>query len=326
MSAANLIDSFKADLEAIESSLLSVIEPGLPASLRDPIHYFLKLPGKKIRPLLALCASRAVGGSVEAALPAAVAVELFHDFTLIHDDIMDQDELRRGFAAMHVKYGDSTAILVGDAMIGLSFQELMKISAPVLEPVVKQFSEALVRVCEGQALDKEFENRDAVTVDEYLEMIGKKTAWLLQASCAMGAMCGGGTPDQVDQLARFGYNLGLGFQIQDDLLDFVADQAKLGKKVGSDFEMHKKTYVTLKYREMVENDPDLGARYPHDLGGFPDFAAFQTAIHEMGVVDAVREVVQHYHDQTLDALAAVTPLSDDNPLYRITRFLQSRQY
>lgn len=317
---------FISNIKAIDKRLIECVEPGLPESMRDPILYFLKTPSKKIRPLLTLYSSAAVGGTMEDALHAAVALELFHDFTLVHDDIMDRDELRRGMAAMHVKYGDDTAILVGDAMIGLAMQELTKIPNPKQEKVLKIFSEALVRVCEGQVLDKEFENREEVSLNDYLEMIGKKTAWLIKVSCALGAICGGGNEQQVESLSRFGYLLGLSFQIQDDLLDFIADQQKLGKKVGSDFEMDKKTYVTLKYRETLKENPDLAERYPMNLDAYESFAKFQEALHELGIVAAIEADVKRYMAETLEALAAVQPLDDNNMMYQMTRFLQNRQY
>nr|HQV33996.1 polyprenyl synthetase family protein [Calditrichia bacterium] len=308
-----------------EQGLHEIVTPEMPALLRDPILYFLQMPGKKIRPLLCMAAAEAVRGESKAALPAALAVELFHDFTLIHDDIMDQDELRRGLKALHVRYDDGTAILVGDLMIGLAYQQLMQIPQPALDSIARVFSEALVRVCEGQALDKEFENRSDVTLDEYLEMIGKKTGWLIKVACELGALCGGGSEREVQELARFGYSLGLAFQIQDDLLDVIADQEKLGKKVGSDFLMDKKTYVTLKYMEMMREQPELMGRYPAAPSGFDSFQKFQEALRELGIVDSVQETVDYYTEQTLDALSRVMPLTEENPLYALARYLQKRQ-
>lgn len=179
-------EQFKPYIERVRQDLLNSVAPSLPSSLSEPIHYFLQMPGKKIRPLLTLFSCQAVGGRWETALPAAIAVELFHDFTLIHDDIMDQDDLRRGFQTLHVKYGESTAILVGDALIGLAYQELIKSPPDSRDAIVKIFTEALVKVCEGQALDKEFESREQVSVDEYLDMIGKKNRLASQGGLCVG--------------------------------------------------------------------------------------------------------------------------------------------
>lgn len=321
-----LPEQFKAHLATVHQSLLKSVLPGLPDTLREPILYFLNMPGKKIRPLLTIFACEAVGGKIQDALPSATAVELFHDFTLIHDDIMDQDELRRGYQTMHVKYGDSTAILVGDALIGLAYQQLIRSPAHCFEEIVKIFTESLVKVCEGQALDKEFESRARVSLDEYLDMIGKKTAWLLKVACAFGGICGGGTDVQVEQLSNFGYSLGLGFQIQDDLLDFVADESKLGKKVGSDFKLDKKTYVALKYREIVQGNKELQNRYPVNIADFPSFTEFQKALHEIGIVEEVRQEAEQHIEAALSALKNVVQPERDNSLFQITKFLQNRQY
>lgn len=321
-----LPENIKPHLDIIHKNILQSIPDDFPVSLSEPIRYFLQMPGKMIRPLLTLFSSKAVGGNMEDALPAAIAVELFHDFTLIHDDIMDQDDLRRGLETLHVKYGDSTAILSGDALIGLAYSQLMRVPDTSLNAVTKIFTEALVKVCEGQALDKEFEARDDIQLEEYLDMIAKKTAWLIKTACALGAHCGNGTPEQVDLLTSFGYNLGMGFQIQDDLLDFVADENKLGKKVGSDFRMHKTTYVTLKYRRILQSSAQYRSNYPADISKYSSFAEFQQALDELSVIPSGQQEADHYIQLAIADLAQVIPLESGNPLYEITRFLQRRQY
>ncbi len=321
-----LEDRFKEHFSYIQQGLLSSVSPDLPGSLVEPIAYFLQMPSKKIRPLLALSACECVGGKLSNALPAATAVELFHDFTLIHDDIMDQDELRRGYQTLHIKYDDSTAILVGDAMIGMAYQQLIQSPPASLTEVTRIFTDALVKVCEGQALDKEFEKRASVSVDEYLDMINKKTAWLIKIACSMGSICGGASPEQVSLLALFGECLGLGFQIKDDLLDFVADESMLGKQVGSDFRMDKKTYVTMKYRETISGNPELASKYPLNIPEFDNFQDFQKALYDLKIVEATEAVIEEYTRRSLDALAQIAPLNNDNPLYFITQFLHERQY
>jgi len=321
-----LSNSFQSFLDQIDSALFATIDERFPLGLREPMRYVLQMPGKKVRPLMALFSALAVGGRAEQALPAATAIELFHDFTLIHDDIMDEDEKRRGFSTVHVKYDEGTAILTGDLLIGIAYQELMRSPEHAATPITNIFTEALIKVCEGQALDKEFENRSDVTSEEYIDMIGKKTAWLIMIACSIGAICGGGTSDQIEALRSFGYDLGLGFQIQDDLLDFIADEQKLGKQVGSDFRMDKKTYVALKYMEVVQGDSNLAARYPSRPAGFDSFQAFQKALHELDLVKQVQHEADQYIDRALKSLASVQPLTDDNLLYQIALFLQKRQY
>ena len=313
-------------IQQIQSQLQAAVPSTLPPYLRDPVHYFLETPGKKIRPLITLYAAQLVGGEIATALPAAAAVELFHDFTLIHDDIMDEDPLRRGRATIHVKWDESTAILVGDAFLGLAYQELLKSPPESIAAVTRVFSEALIKVCEGQALDKQFETQPRVTLEAYLDMITKKTAWLLQVAAQLGGIVGGGTPRQIDALREFGYYLGIGFQIQDDLLDLIATPEKLGKTVGSDFKMHKKTYFTIRYEEEIANHPDLTHQYPAHFEAFPSVEAFRQALEDMGLLQETRQVAQDYLQRSLAALQRVSPQAQTSPLSHLVAFLVHRDY
>ncbi len=313
-------------IDRIQHQLESAVPPTLPPYLKDPIAYFLETPGKKVRPLITLYAAQMVGGTIEEALPAAAAVELFHDFTLIHDDIMDEDPLRRGRPTIHTQWDESTAILVGDAFLGLAYQELLKSPAPTIPNVTRVFSEALVKVCEGQALDKQFERQESVTLKEYLDMITKKTAWLLQVAAQLGGIVGGGSESQVESLRQFGYYLGIGFQIQDDLLDLVASPEKLGKTVGSDFKMHKKTYFTIRYQEELARHPELRHTYPQHFEDFKSPAEFRGALEAMGLIEETARVAQEYLSQSLQALQQVTPAAEDTPLSHMVQFLARRDY
>ncbi len=312
--------------ERVQQELERAVWQSFPTTLRDPILYFLKTPGKKIRPLFNLLSCQAVGGNVEDALPAAVGLELFHDFTLIHDDIMDQDELRRGTLTIHKKWDVGTAILAGDALIGMAYRSMQQAHTDRLVDILHLFSEAVIKVCEGQALDKEFENRPEVSEAEYLDMISKKTAWLFKISCQIGALIGGGSEAQVQAMAEFGYQLGIGFQIQDDLLDFVADESKLGKHVGSDLQRDKKTYVTLKYRELIEKHPHRAEQYPSHIYQFTSLEELKAALYQLGLVEETQQVVENYISRALRALETVQPLNPENHLYQITQFLRQRQY
>lgn len=304
--------------QAVDQVLLQEVLAETPPSLREPIDYFLRAPGKKIRPLLTLLSAQLVGGQWRQALPAAVAVELFHDFTLIHDDIMDRDRLRRGQPTVHVKWDDGTAILSGDALIGLAWRQLLKSPSRSLAVVTDMFSEALLRVCEGQALDKEFEHRRQIAPEEYLEMIDKKTAWLMRAACGMGAVIGGAPAGQVERLCRFGELIGLGFQIQDDLLDVVADVETLGKEVGSDFRMAKKTYVVIKLQHR------LGAA--EALAGEMDFARFRQLLSERGLVEEIEQEVAGYFSRALALIDDIGQPDQRQPLLDLLRFLRDRTY
>lgn len=323
----DIFDQYQPLINRINQCLLESISPKLPSNLHEPIHYFLDdQSGKKIRPLLSVFSCDALGGDSEDAIAAATAIELFHDFTLIHDDIMDQDELRRGKPTIHVKWDSGTAILVGDALIGLSFQQLMRSPTNYLNQVAMIFAEALVKVCEGQALDKLFETMPAVSLDSYLDMIAQKTAWLFKVACEIGAILGGGSQEQVHLLSEYGFNLGMAFQIQDDLLDFIADESKLGKKIGSDFKMDKKTYITLKYQDMLQQNPQLRKNYPQHEIDFDSLADFQKALHEIGLVKEVEKEVNHYFEKSIVFLKEVLPNRTDHALYKISQLIHERQY
>jgi len=321
----DILSNNKTVIERINQYLLNSIDPNMPPSLLKPIRYFLENPSKKIRPLLTLYSCGAFGRNLDDAIPAAAAVELFHDFTLVHDDIMDKDDLRRGKPTIHVKWDSGTAIMVGDALIGLSFQELTKSPPEKLGPVVKIFSEALVKVCEGQAMDKAFETTENVTIAEYMEMISKKTAWLFKASCEIGAVIGGGNDEEIAILSDFGKTLGLAFQIQDDLLDFVADESKLGKKVGSDFKMDKKTYITLKYREMLETTSQSENYSEHEVEDLKSLEEFSKRITELGVVKMVENYVDNLFQKSTDILDNLK-VAYKSDLYSIAKSLERRQF
>ncbi len=227
---------FEDRFTRIDLEIQRLLEDKEPKKLYNASNHLTKAGGKRMRPLLCLLSCESVGGDFKSALPTAVSIELIHTFTLIHDDIMDRDELRRGFPAVHTVYGESTAILAGD----LLFSKAFEICNPEIAPLLgKTTSE----ICEGQELDMEFADRDVVSEEEYMEMIQKKTASLFAAATRSGAILGNGTKDQVNALADYGINLGLAFQIWDDILDITADEDKLGKPVGSDIIEGKKTLL-----------------------------------------------------------------------------------
>ncbi len=312
-------------IETIQHELRSSVAEDLPDSLREPIFYFLESPGKKIRPLLTLLSCEAVGGDMSAALPAAAGIELFHDFTLIHDDIMDKDDLRRGRFTVHRKFGDDAAILVGDLLVGLAYKKMLLCPEQHLATVLNLFNETLIKVCEGQALDKEFEQRQDVSLELYMDMISKKTAWLFQLSTQLGAILGGAPAEQVSEMAYFGRSLGVGFQIQDDWLDYTGEEDALGKKVGSDLKMDKKTYVALAYAQMMNQTPSLSGQYPSRISGFDSIPALREALYEMGIAAATETVIEKYIADALASLALIKPLEENNRLYRLVQFLQQRQ-
>jgi len=189
--------------QRVDEELMKTAPIIQPVSLYEPIRYFLSIGGKRLRPILLILSSHAVGGSTDQAIDAAVAIELLHNFTLVHDDIMDQDHLRRGQSTVHVKWDESVAILAGDGLIGLAYRQLMKLPPQHLIPVSKLFTEGVIEVCEGQAFDKEFEDREDVNLKDYFLMIGKKTGRLITMATQIGAILGGGTDEEIEILTDY---------------------------------------------------------------------------------------------------------------------------
>jgi geranylgeranyl diphosphate synthase type II len=219
--------------------------PAEPASLYAPNAYFLQLGGKRIRPVLCLMGNELVETIHPDAWHVASAIELFHNFTLIHDDIMDKAPLRRGVDTVHVKFGDATALLAGDVMLVTAYEYLNKIDTSFLHPVMHLFNTTARRVCEGQQMDMDFEKKETVTLEEYLKMTELKTSVLLAASLKMGSILGGAGERNQNLLFEFGKKLGIAFQVQDDYLDAFGNPEKFGKQVGGDIRSNKKTFLLI---------------------------------------------------------------------------------
>ncbi len=226
--------------------------PAQPSTLYEPNHYFLSLGGKRFRPVLCLMANELFGEIVPDAWNLATAVELFHNFTLIHDDIMDKAPLRRGRPTVHNRYGESTAILAGDVMLIKAYEYINKLSAEFMPRILDLFGRTATEVCEGQQLDMDFEARDTVSFDEYLHMITLKTSVLLAASLQMGGILGGGSLGNLDLLYEAGKKIGLAFQMQDDYLDAFGDPEKFGKQPGGDILANKKTFLLIRAFETAD--------------------------------------------------------------------------
>jgi geranylgeranyl diphosphate synthase type II len=217
-----------------------------PERLYEPIHYIMQLGGKRVRPVCTLAAAELFGGSTDDAINQAIAVEVFHNFTLVHDDIMDEAPLRRGHATVHKKWDENTGILSGDAMMILAYQYLSKNTGERFEKLFSNFNRTAIQVCEGQQYDMDFEQKSTVSLDEYLGMIELKTAVLLGESLRLGATIAGASDTDLDLIFEFGKNFGIAFQLQDDILDLYGDPEKFGKQVGGDVIACKKTYLFAK--------------------------------------------------------------------------------
>lgn len=229
----------------IEKKISKVLDGKKPDSLYGPGSYILQSGGKRLRPLLVLLSVKASGGKLSQVYNAALAVELLHNFTLVHDDIMDNADKRRGRLTIHKKYDVNTAILTGDSLLSIAYELLLKDCKQNTNLVLSSFNNSLIEVCEGQSLDKDFELRQEISIDEYYLMINKKTAALLSMCCNIGALLAGASKQVVNALSSFGQNIGMAFQIQDDMLDIIGGES-FGKKIGGDLVEGKKTYLFIK--------------------------------------------------------------------------------
>lgn len=240
-----MLHTFNDILDKINKEIGQLRFDYKPKSLFEPIEYILEIGGKRVRPVLALMGYNLYKDDIEKAMPIAFGIEIFHNFTLLHDDLMDRATTRRGQPTVHIKWDDNTAVLSGDAMVIEAYKELSKTDKEYLPDVLSLFSEMATQICCGQQLDMEFESRLDVSLAEYLEMILLKTAVLLGCSLKCGAIVGGATKEDADNLYYFGINIGLAFQIMDDLLDVYGDEASFGKKIGGDILCDKKTFLLI---------------------------------------------------------------------------------
>lgn len=239
--------------QRIAQGLAELNIPGQPANLYDPVRYMLQIGGKRVRPLLTLMAADLFSiANMEAAVPAAIAIELFHNFSLVHDDIMDKAPLRRGHQTVHEKWDTDVGILSGDNLLIMAYTQLAKCPASSLPAILETFNTMATQVCEGQQMDMDFERSSAVGIDEYLHMIRLKTSVLLGAALKMGTILAGANETDAQLIYDFGVDVGIAFQLQDDILDVYGDPGQFGKQRGGDILANKKTYLLLKALEMAD--------------------------------------------------------------------------
>ncbi len=237
--------------QIIENEIKGLSLAGDPVSLYEPVSYMLAMGGKRIRPALTLMANEMFAGDLKKAIKPALAIEMFHNFTLVHDDIMDHSPIRRGSKTVHKKWNEETAILSGDVMLVLAYDLLTEVGSDKLLSVINLFNDFAKKVCEGQQLDMIFENAPRVSTDQYIDMIGRKTGVLFAGSLKMGAIIAGSNETDAMQLYQFGYNAGIAFQIQDDILDTYGQEGKVGKTIGGDIASNKKTFLAVRAFELA---------------------------------------------------------------------------
>ena len=290
-----------------------------PKNLYDPIHYILGLGGKKMRPILTLMSAEIFDCSYKKALPAALAVEVFHNFSLIHDDIMDDAPLRRGHQTVHEKWDVNTGILSGDAMLILAYQYFEQYEPVVFRDLAKLFSKTALEVCEGQQWDVDFETRNDVTIAEYLKMIEYKTAVLVAAAMKMGAIIAETSNENAHLIYEFGLNLGLAFQLQDDYLDAFGDPKTFGKQVGGDIIENKKTYLYLKALEFANAEEALQLKQffltqPEEVSVKID--SVKVIFQSTGAADATKLAIQDFTYKAFETLEKISISEDKKALLR----------
>ncbi|MFN4974813.1 MAG: polyprenyl synthetase family protein [Bacteroidota bacterium] len=301
--------------------------PASPATLYEPGEYFLSWGGKRIRPVLCLMGQELFSDITDDAWQAATAIELFHNFTLIHDDMMDAAALRRGNETVHMKYGTNTALLAGDVMLIQAYDHLSRVHARQLPALLTLFNRTAREVCEGQQLDIDFERSTEVQLDAYIHMITLKTSVLLAASLQMGAMLGGASEGNCEHLYAFGKNLGIAFQIQDDYLDAFGDPEKFGKEVGGDIRQNKKTFLLLHALEVASPSQkkellELMQQNPSDK-----VARVLDIFRSCGVEAWANELKEKYWQLSLQHLESIAVLSNrKQPLLELARYLLQREH
>ena len=321
-----------SDLQALVNQIntrLDSLEYGKePAELYDPIQYIMSLGGKRLRPVLVLLSYSLFKDDYQKILDPAIAVEVFHNFTLMHDDIMDKAPLRRGKQTVHEKWNESTAILSGDVMLVQAYELLLDTDAD-LRAIIKDFNATAAGVCEGQQLDMNFESLPTVSENEYINMIRLKTAVLLGYSLKLGAILAGRTAEEANALYEFGVDIGIGFQLKDDLLDVYADQAKFGKQVGGDIISNKKTFLLLKALELA--NPEQKAELQSWINKVhfnpsDKVEAVKEIYAQLGIRELTRSKMQEYYDKGFAALHHLD-LSQERkqPMIDFTNYLINRE-
>ncbi|MDD6025085.1 MAG: polyprenyl synthetase family protein [bacterium] len=305
--------TFNQYLERVNAAIESLPYPAQPAHLYEPISYTMALGGKRIRPVLVLMACEAVGGDIEKAIMPAVGLEMYHNFTLLHDDVMDKADIRRGKPTVHVKWDDNTAILSGDAMLTMATQLIARADAAVMPQVMELFNRTAMEIYEGQQYDMDFESRGDVTVEEYIAMIRLKTSVLLGCACKMGALIGGADEATAQRFYEIGENLGLAFQLQDDMLDVWGDEATFGKAIGGDIMNNKKTFLLINacQRATDDNRIELALWLNTENASRAVKVPAVTAIYErLGLKELSEAEIAKYNDK---AMAAVFETAVDEP-------------
>jgi geranylgeranyl diphosphate synthase type II len=320
--------------ELIDEKLAELNLPEEPSLLYDPVRYTLNLSGKRVRPYLTLIGCGICGGNVKEALPAALSIELLHNFTLLHDDIMDRADTRRGKPSVFKKWDSNTAILSGDAMYAKAFKQLQHYghseyySKSQYRTILDIFLDSAETVCEGQAYDLMFEDQSDVRIDEYIHMIEGKTAALISGALAIGGAVAGAKDSILDELRFVGQKAGIAFQIQDDLLDAVADPEKFGKKRGGDIIEGKKTYLTLLALERCNNQQQkqLQKILSDNKSSSTDVDSVIGIYQDLNIIEDTKKAVQYHYQEAMNHLEQFEDSDYKKEIINFFNHLISREY
>ncbi len=314
----------------IEDGIRHLNMPSTPAALYDPAKYMLAAGGKRIRPCLSLMSSNVFTDEINDCIDVALAMEVFHNFTLMHDDIMDNAPLRRGMPSVHEKWSLPIAILSGDVMLIKAYELLCRIKNDRLKEVIGIFNQTAIKVCEGQQNDMDFENRTDVSLDEYIEMISNKTSVLLGCSMFCGALAGGSSEQDAKFLYDAGINLGISFQIQDDILDVYGDHIKFGKKIGGDIIQNKKTYLMLRTCQKADDDDTDTLKQlfsSKDMNDEKKINAVVEIYNKYNIQSEAEIEINNYYQHALLLIKKVSVAEErKSELYKLTEMVFKRNY
>ena len=317
----------KSLIREIDQIIQRYIAKRKPVTLYGPVQYLFDGGGKRLRAVLLLLSSQLISKNYKKSLHAAAAVEILHNFSLVHDDIMDHDDLRRGRSTIHKKWNTNIAILSGDVLAAMAFRALSQCPEKHIQRLVEIFSDGFIELCEGQALDKEFESRSEVREADYLKMISQKTALLFSVSAQIGAILGGAKARQEKLLKEYGYYLGMAFQIQDDLLDIISDEKILGKNIGSDLAEGKKTYISI-----LASDKDQGRGMVNIFQSLTDedirrktLDEFRRYLQSSGVQEKTQKIIDKYFQTALNRLQSFKNTRAKQTLIELTHQMWKRQ-
>ena len=314
-------------IDLIEEELRQLEIPESPANLYSPIGYFLNLKGKKIRPILTLLSAELFGENIEQAKHAALAIEIFHNFTLIHDDIMDEAPLRRGQQTVHEKWNTNIAILSGDVLMIKAYEQLALCPPTVLPDLITIFNKTAVEVCEGQQMDMDFETREEVVQEEYIEMIKLKTSVLLGCALEMGGILAQTSQKNKSEIYQFGVNIGIAFQIQDDLLDLYGDVEKVGKQVGGDILANKNTLLSILAMSYANEDQSKELkRLKSEKDTIRKIKVTKSIFDELGVESMCHQIMQDYYQKALNHFNAIQLENKTSALLDLTEALMKRDF